>query len=123
MQNRRAFLRTSIGSVVLVSSTLSGCLGSGPVKNTNNVSLTADGFDPKNVHVDEKSNVIWTNTSDKARTVASASDNWDFELTLDPDQGGRRQFYVPDVYVAEEKTTGSRMKIGVGSEEIEDPLE
>ncbi|SIR74681.1 hypothetical protein SAMN05421858_3587 [Haladaptatus litoreus] len=127
--NRREFVRTVTGAAVGFITSLSGCLGSSPVKETNSIKITEDGFSPRNVKVDMKSSVTWENRGEKTHVIMSASSNWNFEVKIEPGQLTHHQFFSEGVYKVVDKEGGSakdfkgiRMKIAVGDAKIQSPV-
>lgn len=122
---------------------LAGCTGGGDgggdggedgggdgsnVEETANIAMVGSQFDPRNARVDAGTTVTWTNEDSAGHTVTSASDNWDFDATVD---GGGEATYtfedsgVYDVYCrfhGSADLTGMSMKIAVGDATIESPL-
>lgn len=141
-QRRRQFVR-SIGTGAVVGFTsLAGCLGDNAVAKTQEVQLTSDGFDPRNIKVDRQKTVYWENVSDTRHVLVSATSTWDFRQPLDPKMTTGFQFTNSGIYrlVARESAgdgeetpatpetptgtpefTGKRMKIAVGRE-MQDPI-
>lgn len=127
---RRQFLKTVAGVSTAGVSILAGCLSSGPIKETGSVEITEDGFSPKNVHIDQQDSLMWVNEDDTVHTVTSATEDWDFDTELEPGFTVQNTFNFDGVYEivctkhgSKEEFTGERMKLSVGSEEIEDPIE
>ena len=52
------------------------------IKETSLVSMTGSQFDPRNVHVDVDTTVMWTSEDSTDRTVMGASDNWSEDTTV-----------------------------------------
>lgn len=126
---RRSFLGKT-GAVAFGTPLLAGCLDGGPVKNTNQVDLTENGFEPKNVHIDSQKSLTWINQDTKVHTVTSATSDLKYNTKLKPDQAVGKQFIYDGVYKfvctkhgSKEDFTGERMKLSVGSAKIETPVE
>lgn len=98
------------------------------VEETATIAMGGSQFDPRNAHVDAGTTVTWTNDDSVGHTVSSASDNWDFDETVD---GGGEATYtfedggVYDVYCrfhGSADLSGMSMKIAVGDATIENPV-
>lgn len=116
---------------------LTGCTGGGGdggggngsnVEETANIAMVDSQFDPRNAHVEAGATVTWTNEDSVGHTVTNASDNWDFDATVD---GGGEATYtfessgVYDVYCrfhGSADLSGMSMKIAVGDASISQPL-
>lgn len=143
MQTRRQLLRTVSGGSVVGLAGAAGCLGfgsdDGPVENTQEVDLTEDGFDPKNIRVSSEQTAYWRNISDTPHVLIGLGQNFRFRQRVDPDMTTGYQFFTQGVYrlVGREITTndegeevtptgtpeftGKRMKIAVG-QSMDDPV-
>lgn len=126
--SRRQFVKVLTG--ISAIGVLSGCLSSGPVKNTSKVEIREDGFSPNNVHIEAQKSLNWVNKTDTIHTVTSATKDWQFDTELKPGYTVQETFNYGGVYKvvctkhgSKEDFTGERMKISVGSAKIEDPVE
>lgn len=98
------------------------------VEETATIAMVDSQFDPRNAHVDGGTTVTWTNEDSAGHTVTSASDNWDFDETVDGDGEATYTFDdggVYDVYCrfhGSSDLSGMSMKIAVGDATIDSPL-
>lgn len=88
-----------------------------------NVSISNEGFDPCNLEISSGSSVSWENESDSRYTLLSASDNWDMEAEMPAGSATNYEFGTDGVYVAELEEMNARMKIAVGSADLESQAE
>lgn len=141
-QRRRQFVRSISAGAAVGFTGLAGCLGDNTVAKTQEVQLTNDGFDPRNIKVDRQKTVYWENVSDTRYVLASATSTWNFRQPLDPgmttgfqftnsgiyrlvaresEGGGEETPSTPETPTGTPEFTGTRMKIAVGRE-LEDPI-
>jgi len=132
---RRRFLAASAAAAV---ATVAGCTGNtdgsssgggASVKETSDVSMTGNQFQPRNIHIDTEATVTWTNDDSFEHTVTSASDNWSKDTSVAAGEQTTHTFEnggVYDVYCTihgGSDLSGMSMKVGVGDATIESPLD
>lgn len=140
--SRRRVLRTIGGGTTIGLAGVAGCLGDDTVVETQEVEITNDAFDPKNIKVDRQQTVYWENVTDTRYVLESATSTWNFRQLVDPEMSTGYTFDSSGIYrlvarEGEEDTetpetptetptgtpefTGMRMKIAVGRD-VDDPV-
>lgn len=123
---RRLFVKWASAVSAALCSGFAGCLGflDGPVERTKTVELTDDGFDPKNIKVDEGAAVSWENKGSVTHIVVAKDDFVNLEAEIEPGKLTNHKFGDGGVYeISCSEHSGERMKIAVGDTTIKDPVE
>ncbi|PSP80240.1 hypothetical protein BRC81_03390 [Halobacteriales archaeon QS_1_68_20] len=103
-------------------------LTEGPGDDADVVELRDRQFDPRNLEVEHGATVRWRNVDAVDHTVTAASDNWQVDVAVPPDQSREYTFEEDGVYDAycqfhgATDLTGMAMKIAVGDATIDEPL-
>ena len=130
MTHRRRFLTVFAATTVTAVPGCTGSTGRGSasVEETSEVTMTESQFQPRNVHVDAGTTVMWTNEDSGEHTVTSTSDNWRVDERVPGGETVEHTFEesgVYDVYCTihgSADLSGMSMKVGVGDAAIESPL-